>query len=56
MGEGMARRFKQVREEVGDQPRQCDIFRVIAERWKKMSPEEKAPFEEEVHIACMDEV
>ncbi|OAO11812.1 Zn-finger protein [Blastocystis sp. ATCC 50177/Nand II] len=39
--------FKQVREEVGDQPRQCDIFRVIAERWKKMSPEEKAPFEEE---------
>ena len=47
-------RFKQVREELGDQPRQCDIFKVIAGRWKEMSPEEKAPFEEEVVILRVD--
>lgn len=51
---GMICRFKQVREELGDQPRQCDIFKVIAGRWKEMSPEEKAPFEEEVVIMAMD--
>ena len=51
---GVIRRFKQVREELGDQPRQCDIFKVIAGRWKEMSPEEKAPFEEEVVIMAMN--
>ena len=34
---------------MGDQPRQSDVFRVIAARWKDMSPEEKAPFVEEAH-------
>ena len=51
---GVICRFKQVREELGDQPRQCDIFKVIAGRWKEMSPEEKAPFEEEVVIMAME--
>ena len=40
-------RYKSVRDEMGDQPRQSDVFRVIAARWKEMSPEEKAPFVEE---------
>lgn len=34
---------------MGDQPRQCDIFRKIANQWKEMSPEEKKPFQEEVY-------
>ena len=34
---GVICRFKQVREELGDQPRQCDIFKVIAGRWKEGS-------------------
>ena len=40
-------RYKSVRDEMGDQPRQSDVFRVIAAQWKVMSPEEKAPYVEE---------
>ena len=32
---------------MGDQPRQSDVFREIANRWKVLPPEEKIPFEEE---------
>lgn len=39
--------YKSVRDEMGDQPRQSDVFREIANRWKTLSPEEKRPFEEE---------
>lgn len=35
---------------MGDQPRQCDIFKKIASQWKDMSAEEKKPFEEEVSM------
>ena len=39
--------YKSVRDEMGDQPRQSDVFREIASRWKVLPPEEKIPFEEE---------
>ena len=40
--------FKEVRESMSDQARQCDIFKKIASQWKEMSPEEKKPFEDQV--------
>ena len=40
--------FKDVRDSMGDQARQCDIFKKIASQWKEMSPEEKKPFEDQV--------
>ena len=40
--------FKEVRESMSDQARQCDIFKKIASQWKEMSPEEKKPYEEKV--------
>lgn len=33
---------------MGEQPRQSDVFRVIASQWREMTPEQKAPYVEEV--------
>ena len=40
-------RFNETRAMMPGQPKQSDIFRVIASRWAKMTPEEKQPFVEE---------
>ena len=37
-----------VKNQMGGQPRQSDVFREIAKQWKEMSEEEKRPFIEEV--------
>ena len=37
---------------MGEQPRQCDIFKKIAEQWRNMSEEEKKPFVDEVCLWC----
>ena len=39
--------FKKVREQMGEQSKQSDIFRVIANQWKQMTPEQKKPFVDE---------
>ena len=43
--------FKKVREQLGEQTKQCDIFRTIADQWKLMTPEQKQPYVDEVRIA-----
>lgn len=40
--------FPSVKARMEGNPRQSDIFRVIAGQWKEMTPEEKQPYVEEV--------
>lgn len=35
---------------MGEQSKQSDIFRVIANQWKQMTPEQKKPFVDEVML------
>ena len=39
-----------MREQLGEQTKQCEIFRVIADQWKLMTPEQKQPYIDEVSL------